>query len=399
MPAQQDALLSAARTAFEVVSGTTSTRLALAHLASLVGEERLPRDLRRRAAMPDPLAFKEVERVIKGAWGRPVAKVLGDLERDPHAVTPAAQVHRGTDEDGNAVAVKVRRPGLAEILRSDLVVIEAAAAALSPALPRIDLGAAVREIRERLLDELDLEYEAQTQRRFARALRNHERLHVPMPVLDLCQEDVRVSAWVDGRSIRELGESGSADERVMAAERLVEFVVGAPATVGVAVADPHPDDALLMDDGRLAVVDFGAVREVEPARVELARRALAAFRAQDADALAEELDASGWMPGAGRDDAQLGLDIADDLLGPVLRGEAPLTAEALEDAGFAMERHAETMAAQARRSALAPDDLWPFRGLGQLGLVLARLEVQADWLALATDALPAKPVGGGPGAA
>lgn len=383
MPAQQDVLFSAARTAFEVVSGTTSTRLALAHLASLVGEERLPRDLRRRAAVPEPLSFKDVERLLKSAWGRPPGKVLGELEREPHAVTPAAQVHRGEDEDGNAVAVKVRRPGLAEVLRSDLVLIETAAGALSPALPGIDLGAAVREIRERLLDELDLEYEAATQRRFARAYRAHARLHVPMPAMDLSGDDVLVSAWVEGRSIRELGESGSPEERVAAAERLLEFVVGSPAAVGVAVADPHPDDALLMEDGRLAIVDFGAVREVPAERAALARRALGAFRAQDAGALAAVLDESGWMPGADAGDAQLGLDIAEDLLGPVLRGEAPLTAEALEDAGVALEGHAETVAAQARRSALAAEDLWPFRGLGQLGLVLARLEVEADWLELA----------------
>lgn len=387
MPSQQDVLLSAGRAAFELVAGATSTRLALAHLASLVGEERLPRDLRRRAAAPDPMAFKEVERVLKAAWGRPPGKVLGALEREPHAVTPAAQVHRGEDEDGNPVAVKLRRPGLTEIVRSDLVLLEAAAGVLSPALPGVDLGAVVREIRERLLDELDLEYEATTQRRFARAYRGHPRLHVPLPVMDLCEETVLVSAWVDGRSVRELGESGSEEDRRAAARLLVELVAGAPASVGVALADPHPDDALLMADGRLAVIDFGAVRELPPERLELARDALGAFRAGDAKALAKVLDSSGWLPGAAAADAQLGLGIAEDLLGPVLRGEEPLTADALEDAGFGLERHAETLAAQARRTAVAAEDLWPFRGLGQLGLVLARLEVQEDWLALGADAL------------
>ena len=393
MPPQQEVLLSAARSAFELVSGTTSTRLALAHLASLIGEERLPRDLRRRAAVPDALPFKEVERVLKGAWGRPPGKVLGDLEREPHALTPAAQVHRGEDEDGNAVAVKLRRPGLTEVVRSDLVLLEAAAGALSPALPGVDAGAVVREIRERLLDELDLEYEAATQRRFARAYRGHPRLYVPMPVMDLCEETVLVSAWIDGRPVRELGESGSEDDRRAAAERLVEFVAGAPATVGVAPADPHPDDALLMDDGRLALVDFGAVRELPPERIELARAALAAFRAGDDKALAKAMDASGWLPGARPADARLGIDIAEDLLGPVLRGEAPLTAGALEDAGLGLERLAETVAAQARRSSVAPEDLWPFRGAGQLGLVLARLEVQADWLELGERALAGRPSG------
>jgi predicted unusual protein kinase regulating ubiquinone biosynthesis (AarF/ABC1/UbiB family) len=387
MPPQQDALLAAARAAFELVSGTTSTRLALAHLASLIGEERLPRELRAKAAMPDPLAFKDVERALKSAWGRPPARVLGDLEREPHAVTPAAQVHRGEDENGNPVAVKLRRPGLAEVLRSDLVLIETATALFAPLFPSVDIGGVMREVRERLLDELDLEYEAATQRRFARALRGHERLHVPMPDMELSEETVLVSAWVDGRSIRELSESGSAGDRQRAAERLVEFVVSVPGRVGVAVGDPHPDDALLLDDGRLAVVDFGAVREVEPARTEAVRLALDAFREGDAKALAKVLDALGWMPGAEPADAQLGLDIADDLLGPVLRGEAALTAGALEEAGYGLRRHAGTIATQSRRTALPPEDLWAMRGLGQLGLVLAYLGVQADWLALAADAV------------
>lgn len=393
MAAQQDLLRSAARSAFALVADTTSTRLALAQLASLVGEERLPRDLRRRVAHPEALPFKDVERLLKNAWGRPPASVLAALERAPSAVTPAAQVHRGEDEHGNAVAVKVRRPGLAEVLRSDLVLVEAAAAAFAPVFPRVDVGAIVREVRERLLDELDLEYEAAGQRRFARALRSHPRLHVPMPAMDLCEESVMVTAWVDGRSIREIGESGSDGDRVAAAELLVEFVAGAPAIVGVALADPHPDDALLMDDGRLAVVDFGAVREVARDRLELARGALAAFRASDAPALARSLDALGWMPHAEVADGRFALEVADDLLGAVLRGEAPLTPEALEDAGLGLERHAQAIAEQSRRTAVPAEDLWPLRGVAQLGLVLARLEVRADWLELAARALE-EPAGG-----
>ena len=384
MPPQQDVLLSAGRAAFELVSGTTSTRLALAHLASLIGEERLPRDLRRRAVLGDPLSFKEVERVLKSAWGRPPGKVLGDLEREPHAVTPAAQVHRGEDEDGNAVAVKLRRPGLTEVVRSDLVMLETAAGVFSGLFPRVDVAAVVGEVRERLMDELDLEYEAATQRRFARAFRGDDRYHVPMPAMDLCGETVLVSAWVEGRPLRDLTDAA---ERQAAAELVLGFVVAAPSVAGVAVADPHHDDALLMDDGRLAVVDFGAVREVAPRRIDLARRALEAFRARDAAALAAVAEESGWLSGATAADAQLGLDVAEDAIGPVLRGEVPLTPEALEDALFALEPHAEALLAVARRGSAPPEDLWPLRGAGQLGLVLAGLGAQADWLALADASL------------
>jgi len=382
-----DPLLAAARSAFDLVSGTTSARLGLAHLSSLIGEDRLPRDLRRLVVAPEPLSWREVERTLKSAWGRSPGKVLGDIDHVPAAVTPAAQVHRGEDEDGAAVAVKVRRPGLAEILRSDLVLVDAAAGAFGAILPALDLQAIVAEIRERLLDELDLEYEAATQRRFARAFRDHPRLHVPAPRTELCEEAVLVSDWVDGTTIRRLGAEGDADARVAAAEALVEFFVLAAAEVGVAIADPHPDDALLMDDGRLAVVDFGAAREVSRAQVAHARAILTAFAEGDAIALAAVLDATSWLPRATESDARQGLEIADDLLGEVLRGDAPLTAAALEEAGRGLGRHREVIAAQAGRSAVPPADLWPLRGAAQLALVLAHLEVQADWVAMARSRL------------
>ncbi len=124
--------------------------------------------------------------------------------------------------------------------------------------------------------------------------------------------------------------------------------------------------------------------------LELARRALEAFRAGDAGALAAVIDESGWLPGCEAADAQLGMDMAEDLLGPQLRGEEPLDAEALEDAFVRSEAWLERVLPLARRGSGVPEDLWPFRGIGQLGLVLAGLGVQADWLAISSDRMSAE---------
>ena len=61
-----------------------------------------------------PIAFKEVERILRErAWGQFARQgALMTSSEEPLAVTPAAQVHRA-ELDGAAVAVKVRRPGLA----------------------------------------------------------------------------------------------------------------------------------------------------------------------------------------------------------------------------------------------------------------------------------------------
>ena len=99
-------------------------------------------------------------------------------------MTPGAQVHRGS-LDGKPVAVKVLRPGLAASVRQDMALLELLAGPLGSAFPGIDPAAATREFRERVLEELDLEHEAEVQRLFHRALRGHPFLSVPAPVTRL----------------------------------------------------------------------------------------------------------------------------------------------------------------------------------------------------------------------
>ena len=250
-----------------------------------------------------------MERVLRDAWSEKPGDVLDELDPEPHAITPAFQVHRGVHE-GDPVAIKVIRPGLASTVRGDLALLESIAAPLSAAFPAADAAATMSEVRERLLDELDLEIEASVQRRFHRALRGHPLLTVPKPLMDLCHEQVLVSEWVDGVPLREAPDP---DE---ACARLALFVLGAAHT-GLVNADPNPDDAFVLEDGRLAIVDFGAWREVDPQRVAHGADALAALVADDAEAFAKALGHLDWMP-ADQAPAMLALirELLGDLLGP-----------------------------------------------------------------------------------
>jgi predicted unusual protein kinase regulating ubiquinone biosynthesis (AarF/ABC1/UbiB family) len=313
-----------------------------------------------------PLAARDVEKLLRDAWKRKPAAVLEAFEPEPVACTPTAQVHRAR-HDGADVAVKVLRPGVAEAVRADLVLADALVRPMAAALPRIDAVAVLREVRERVLDELDLEHEASTQRAFARALRHHDALHVPAPVMGLRHERVLVSAWVDGTPVGELADAGG---RERAAGLLVRFFVGA-ARFGTVHADPHPADALLMDDGRLAVLDFGAVRRVAAHRVDLAVRALDALRDAEGVALGAVLDELGWLPADAGAEA---LALARALLGDLLDGPARLDVARLVALGEESARRAPALAALAVRSGLPPEDLWPLRMLGGLVALVARLD-------------------------
>jgi predicted unusual protein kinase regulating ubiquinone biosynthesis (AarF/ABC1/UbiB family) len=327
-------------------------------------------------AAREPLEFRTVERVLHDAWGGRPTDELDELDPEPVAVTPVAQIHRGV-LDGSPVAVKVLRPGLASSVRQDLAVLEGLVAPLGAAFPALDVPAVLSEIRERTLEELDLESEAATQRRFHRALRRHPFLTVPAPVMRLSHEQVLVSDFVDGVPLWDAPDPDTA------AARLVVFAIGA-ARAGVIHADLHPDDVLVLSDGRLAILDFGAAREVDTGRVELAADALEAIVAGDADALGLHLERLGWLPGS---HAGLVLELWCGVLGE-LGGADParLDSDAVLSARDRLMRRADVVELLVA-GRLLPEDLWPARGLGQLFGTIARVGATEAWRERARAAL------------
>jgi predicted unusual protein kinase regulating ubiquinone biosynthesis (AarF/ABC1/UbiB family) len=369
-----------------IARSARSGRVALAQLAAALDPQWLPSpeadDFASLLAgaermAREPIAERDVERVLRDAWGAKPSEELDDFDPEPVAVTPGAQVHRGT-LDGAPVAIKVLRPGLAASVRQDLALLEALAAPLGAAFPALDASAVLREVRERVLEELDLESEATVQRRFARALRRHPFLSVPAPITQLCHEAVLVSEWVDGVPFAQ------APDPDQAAARLVVFVLGA-AHWGVSYADPHPDNVLVAPDGGLAMVDFGACRPMDGARLAAATGVLAAVADADAEALGGHLEALDWMPAQ---HALATLELARALGGALLaRGPSRLDTAEMIAARERLVSHADALADLLPRGALAPEDLWPGRGVATLLGTIARLGATGDWIALALGAL------------
>src|SRR5207253_10777806 len=101
----------------------------------------------------------------------PVEELFDEIDHEAVAAASIGQDHRAILADGRVVAVKIQYPGVAQALRADMQnagMILRLAKALAPGL---DAKAAAEELKERVLEELDYEYEAQNQRTFARAYR------------------------------------------------------------------------------------------------------------------------------------------------------------------------------------------------------------------------------------
>jgi predicted unusual protein kinase regulating ubiquinone biosynthesis (AarF/ABC1/UbiB family) len=348
-----------------LVRRSSSGRVALTRALQL-----LPDDVRRTpVAEPEPVAFKDIEKILKSAWGRPATKALADLERAPLHVGAAAQVHRGETQDGDVVALKVLRPGLAAAVRNDLALLDLLATPLGQVFGAMDAGPILRAVREMALDELDLEHEASNQRQARRLLRGVDGLVVPVPDLELSTPDVLVTELIEG------SPTTSPDvARTLVAAHL------AAARGGLVLTDPRPSHVLTRADGTVVLLGTGAARPFPRARLNAYLGALTALRTEDQDAFAATVsnDLNLLPPQDALKAYALVALLADGALTQPTRLDSTLL---LDGERRALE-HVGAGLALAATVTPDPTDLALARSLGQLSATLAHLGATEDWGAL-----------------
>ncbi|NKY86833.1 AarF/ABC1/UbiB kinase family protein [Nocardia veterana] len=214
-----------------------------------------------QAAAP-PLPAAAVHRVLDQQLGTAWRKRFRSFDDTPTASASIGQVHKAEWSDGRTVAVKVQYPGADEALRADLKTLNRMAGMIGAVIPGADVKPILAEITERTEEELDYRTEAANQRRFAKAFDGHPRFLVPKVVAGAPK--VIVTEWLDGTAVSgiikrgEQDPAGTVELRNRVATRMGEFHFSSPALAGLLHADPHPGNFMMLDDGRLAVLDFGA---------------------------------------------------------------------------------------------------------------------------------------------
>jgi predicted unusual protein kinase regulating ubiquinone biosynthesis (AarF/ABC1/UbiB family) len=220
----------------------------------------------------------EVHRVLDAQLGTAWRRRFREFSDRPAAAASVGQVHRAVWQDGRDVAVKVQYPGAGQALDADLRTLERFSRLFTLLVPELDARAVLRELRTRMLDELDYRAEADRQRAFALAFDGDAHLRVPRVVASAPQ--VIVSEWLDGVPLSALigtpADPGEQARRDRYAHTIIETMLSTPARLGLLHADPHPGNVLVLDDGRLGMVDFGAVAAlpggIPPVLAEILRR-------------------------------------------------------------------------------------------------------------------------------
>ena len=247
-------------------------------------------------SFPDKEAFA----IIEAQLGRPIGEVFSSISERPVAAASLGQVYKAVLRDtGEAVAIKVQRPGVEPVIFRDLFIFRAIAGLLNPwSLKRLGCNAEliVDEFGEKLLEELDYVQEARNIEDFGANFKNDANVKIPWVRRDLSGPKVLVMEWIDGvrcTDVDALKSSGIDLQAfirtgvVSGLRQLLEF--------GLFHGDPHPGNIFALHDGRIAYVDFGNVAELSQRNKEVLIDAVVHAVNKDYQSMAQDFIKLGFL--------------------------------------------------------------------------------------------------------
>jgi predicted unusual protein kinase regulating ubiquinone biosynthesis (AarF/ABC1/UbiB family) len=243
---------------------------------------------RLQAAAP-ALPWSAVEPVLVAELGAPVAARFAEFSPEPFAAASIGQVHRARLPDGREVAVKVQYPGIEKAIEADLKNAAFLKSFKSLFLIgkqtlRRSIDDIFEEIRARTVEELDYRREARMQERFRGLVADDVEIWIPRIVPACSSGRVLTSEFVAGRNFDEICREAPQAARDRYAAILTRFMLRSVYEFRLFNADPHPGNYLFPADGRVALLDFGCVKELPGWLADASRRYLgAAVRAVRTD--------------------------------------------------------------------------------------------------------------------
>src|SRR5215831_8489004 len=240
-----------------------------------------------------PVPFDDLLPQIEQALGRSPFEVFAHVEREPYAAASIAQIHRAKLASGTPVVLKIRRPGIEAKIDADLRLLDRLAHLIEREMPEVRRYRPVQvvgQLRGSLERELDLAVEARNTERFARNFADDLDILVPRVYWEWTSSTMNVQEHIEGIRGNDLAAIDNAGlDRKSLAARGADAVLKMILVDGFFHADPHPGNVMYLPGNRIALIDFGMVGRLSPARRGQIVDLLAGLAAHDEQAMLEVL--------------------------------------------------------------------------------------------------------------
>jgi predicted unusual protein kinase regulating ubiquinone biosynthesis (AarF/ABC1/UbiB family) len=333
-----------------------------------------------------PLPADKVHRVLDAQLGTKWRQRFSDFNDKPVASASIGQVHKAVWSDGREVAVKIQYPGADEALRADLKTLQRMIGMVKQLAPGADVQGVVDELIERAEMELDYRLEANNQRAFAKAYEGNP--HFLVPHIVASAPKVVIQEWIDGTPMAEIIRNGTVEQRDLMGALLLELTFDAPRRLEMMHGDAHPGNFMLLDDGRMGVIDFGAVAPLPGGfPIELGMTIRLA-REKNYDLLLPTMEKVGFIQ-KGRDVSVRDIDeMLRQYVEPVEVEVFHYTRKWLQKMTVGQIDRSVSQIKTARQMDLPPKLAIPMRVIASVAAILCQLDAHVPIKALSEDLIP-----------
>ncbi|PTX55136.1 2-octaprenylphenol hydroxylase [Melghirimyces profundicolus] len=245
------------------------------------------------------LPFQEIRKVLEQEMGD-YTRYFAEFDEEAIAAASIGQVHRAVLHNGETVAVKIQRPGIAGHVQRDLSILKELATLAEQRLDwgeQYQVGKLVDELAKAVRQELDFTAEARHMEKVKNGFGEEDPVHIPEVYWDLTTHRILTMEYIHGirlTRLEDLKEAGLSPEIV--AERLVQAVFRQILIEGFFHGDPHPGNLFALPGNRIAFVDFGLVGRLTPEMQRHFSSMIIAMIHQDTDAAVRAMLRMGMVP-------------------------------------------------------------------------------------------------------
>jgi predicted unusual protein kinase regulating ubiquinone biosynthesis (AarF/ABC1/UbiB family) len=208
-----------------------------------------------------PLSGPLITRTFVKSFGKSPEKLFDSFNPVSTNAASIGQVHQATLGD-KKLAVKVQYPGVAASISSDLKMVKPFAFRLL-GINEKELNVYIKEVEERLLEETDYKLEVRRSIEFSKACSKLKNTVFPTYYPGLSSDKIITMDWMEGLHLKEfLATDPSQALRNKIGQALWDFYNFQQYELKAVHADPHPGNFLITPDEKLAIIDFGCIKEI-----------------------------------------------------------------------------------------------------------------------------------------
>lgn len=231
--------------------------------------------------------------------GRPAEELFAEFDPTPLATASISQVHRGTLKTGEQVVFKIRRPGIEDVIETDVDILMGLAYLVEKHLPGGDMYdpiGLVKEFRRTIYRELDFSREGRTIDRFTANFKENDQARIPKVFWDFSGHSVLTLEYLSGIKISQVQELQNAgyDPKLIARNGATIFLEQV-FEHGFFHADPHPGNLHVLPNNVICIFDFGMVGRLDDDLKQQLTELLLAVLKRDVDQIISQLIYSGEL--------------------------------------------------------------------------------------------------------